>query len=593
MRALPGRSWHTAVIAMLSILSACSHGPGPAASAPPAAGATPSASSAPASVSIAPSASPVAAGTYWPKSACTYLIEPSGQAVWNWCVESVTLRPSGELVFRCRWEFPEFSKSKIEKGTDEGNRNMYVVDGAGRRMDHVTTTEGARLGGTLAPDTPTLRGDFVFPSGAVEPPFTFHDADNNVAIEGIRLEAAQRSDGEGRGNPALRARLGQLRKADEIVIDKSWGGLGKSSANHYVLRRAGGGATAGASVPAATMDAFLARLAGAPLVEGPYIPRQMHTDDFPRLAITFGTGDDRLVVFSESQGADRYPWALQFEGRRYVLSSDAPARALDLVKAHLAAAEVKVAPGRPEESPPPGSRRALASELVAASTRGDVAGVRRLLAAGADPTRGDDETGASAVHAAAALGHAEILALFADSGAALDAPDFQGLTPLLRAAGAGHAQVVKMLLQRGARSQVADALREAAAGGHLEIVRALIQAGAPVDARDELGLTALMYAIGRGVTRPDVMKALLDSGAAVNAVDMEGRTALHHLASSATSPSARGAGSAAPAVRILMAAGADPRVKDTEGQSVLDVLAARPGAVSSEILAAIKDSSPR
>jgi ankyrin repeat protein len=197
------------------------------------------------------------------------------------------------------------------------------------------------------------------------------------------------------------------------------------------------------------------------------------------------------------------------------------------------------------------------------------------------------------VHAASAIGHAEILALFADSGAALDTLDFRGLTPLLMAAGSGHAEVVKILLQRGARSQMVDALREAAAGGHLEVVRTLLQAGAPVDGRDGLGLTPLMYAIGRGVPRPDVMKALLDSGAAVNAVDMYGRTALHHLASSATSPSARGAGSAASTVRILIAAGADPRVKDKKGQSVLDVLAARPGAVSSEILAAIKDSSPR
>jgi hypothetical protein len=516
--------------------------------------------------------------------------------VWNWCVESVTVRPGGELVFRCRWEFPEFSRSKIDKGPDEGNRNMYVVDGAGRRLDHVTTTEAAKVGGILAPDTPTLRGDFVFPPGTVEPPFTFHDADNNVAIEGIRLEATRRGDSEGRGNPALRARLGQLRKADEIVIDQSWGGLGKGSHNRYVLRRAGGGATAGASVPAATMDAFLARLAGAPLVEGLYMPRHEHTDDFPRLAITFGTGDDQLVVFSESQGADRYPWALQFEGRRYVLPSDAPARALDLVKAHLAAAEVKVAPGRPDEppSPPPGSRRGLASELTSASSRGDVAGVRRLMAAGADPARGDDETGHSAVHAASALGHAEILALFADSGAALDTLDFRGLTPLLMAAGSGHAEVVKILLQRGARSQMVRALREAAVGGHLEVVRTLLQAGASVDGRDELGLTALMGAsAGRGVARPDVMKALLDSGAAVNAVDMEGRTALHYFVSSATSPPARGADSAASTVRILMAAGADPRVKDKKGQSVLDVLAARPGPVSSEILAAIKDSSPR
>jgi ankyrin repeat protein len=593
MTLLPGGYRHSIAIATVSILSACVRGPGAAESAPPATVAAPAASSAPAPVSIPPSASAVALGTYWPESACTVLIEPSGRPVWNWCVESVTMRPSGELAFRCRWEFLDMVNHTIEKGPDEGNRNMYVVDGAGRRLDHVSTTEGARLGGVLAQETPTLRGDFVFPAG--RPPFVFHDADNNVAIEGISLEPTRRGDSEGRGNPALRARLGQLRQAGEVVIDRSWSGLGKPSHNRYVLRRAGGGAAAGAAVPAAIMEAFLDRLARAPLVEGRYTPRYLRTDDHPHLAITIGTGDDQLVVFSESQGTDRYPWALQFEGRRYVLPSDAPARALDLLKAYLAAAEVNVAPGRPEEPPPPppGRRRALASELAAATSRGDVARVRRLLSAGADPSRGDDATGVSAVHAASGIGHAEVLALFADAGAALDALDFEGRTPLVLAARGGHAEVVRILLQRGARSQISGALREAAGEGHLEAARLLLQAGAPADAADPFGFTPLMTAIGRGLAGPGVVKVLLDSGAAVNAVDIEGRTALHHLAWSATRPPARGTGSAGTVARILIAAGADPRIKDRRGQSVLDRIASRPGPASSEILAAIKEASPR
>jgi hypothetical protein len=331
MSALPRRSRYIGAAALTCLLSACEQKT--AVAAPPA------------PASTTPRQTAVPAGTYWPENACVPLIEASRQPVWTWCVEAVTVRPGGELVFRCRWEFIDGSNSTIEKGTDQGNRNMYVVDGAGRRLDHVTTTEAARLGGTLAPDTPTLRGDFVFPAGPVEPPFAFHDADNGVAIEGIRLDAKRRADAA-RGNPALRARLEQLRRADEIVIDDHWGGLGKPSAHRYVLRRTGSDAKARAAVPAATLDAFLAGLAGAPLVEGPYVPRIEHTDDYPRLAITFGTGDDRLVVFSESQGKDRTPWALQFQGRQYVLPSDAPARALDLVQRYLAAAEVEVPPRR-------------------------------------------------------------------------------------------------------------------------------------------------------------------------------------------------------------------------------------------------------
>jgi ankyrin repeat protein len=447
----------------------------------------------------------------------------------------VTVAPGGDLVFRSRWEFSEFAGAPVEKGPDEGNPKMYVVDAKARRLDHVTTTEAARLGGLLSRDKPVLRGDFVFRPTAVDPPFTFHDGDNNVAIEGIRLDASRKGDTEGRGNARLRARLAELRKADEVVVDLSWGGLGKPWAKGSVLRRAGPGSSGPGAVPAATMDAFLERLASAPLVEGPYFPRYEHTDDFPGAAIRFGSGDDALVVFSESQGAERIPWALQFEGRRYVIPSDAPARALDIVQTQIAEAEIKVARGEESPAPAPSGRAGtLASALILAAGRGDVAEVRRLLAAGADPGRGDDENGDSAVHAAASVGHAEILTLFADAGVALDVPDFRGLTPLLLAASAGRPAAARLLVERGARSQLAQALGSAAAAGHVEVVRTLLQAGAPANARGDLGLTALMAAMGaRGAPHPDVMSALLDSGADVNAVDMLGRTALRHLVDSA------------------------------------------------------------
>jgi uncharacterized protein len=592
MRALPGGIPRTAATAVL-LLSACAQGRGTSASAPPAS-APPVAASTAGAAALAPVApvaltpAPVFAGTYWPDRSCTFLVD-SGRPVWNWCIESVTVAPGGDLVFRSRWEFSAFAGGPIEKGPDAGNPKMYVADSKARRLDHVSTTEAARLGGVLSRDKPVLRGDFVFRPAAFDPPFTFHDADNNVAIEGIRLDASRKGDTEGRGNARLRARLTQLRKADEVVVEQSWGGLGQPWAKRSVLRRAGPGPSGAGTVPVATMDAFLERLASAPLVEGPYFPRHEHTDDFPRAAIRFGSADDALVVFSESQGAERIPWALQFEGRRYVIPSDAPARALDIVQAQIAEAEVKVARGvEPPASAPSGPAWTLASALIRAASRGDAAEVRRLLAAGADPGRGDDENGHSAVHAAASMGHAEILTLFADSGAALDVPDFRGLTPLMLAASGGRAAAAKLLVERGARSQLAEALGAAASAGHVEVVRALLQAGAPANARSGFGLTALMAAVGvLSGPHPDVMSALLDSGADVNAVDMAGRTALRHLVDPPARRPARGAGEVVATVRLLRARGADPSIKDKQGRSVLDVLASRPGTPSDEILAAL------
>jgi ankyrin repeat protein len=433
-----------------------------------------------------------------------------------------------------------------------------------------------------------MRGDFVFRTAVVDPPFTFHDDDQSVAIADIPLDPAQRSDGAGPADPHLRARLDQIRGADEVQIDDKGSGMGERSRKRYVLRRPPPGVTKGA-IPAAVLDAFLGGLASAPVLNRPYRPRLEHTDDYPYLSITVGKGEDRVVVFSESQGVERIPWALQTDGRRYLIPSDAPARAFDLVRAYLPVNEVQVDPRAPNEMPPPGGRAARAYELRAATQRGEVAEVRRLLAAGADPVYLDDETGESAVHVAAAAGRADLIALFADFGVVLDTADYRGFTPLVAAAVAGHLDVVRLLLQRGVRSDLGEALIQAALAGRLEIVQALVGAGAPVEGHGLYGVTALMCAAGaRGVPHLDILKLLLDSGAPVNAAANDGGTALHILAESTSRPLPGGVGVTMQAVRMLMAAGADPRQKDREGRSVLDVLEAAHTPESREILAAIR-----
>jgi uncharacterized protein len=68
-------------------------------------------------------------------------------------------------------------------------------------------------------------------------------------------------------------------------------------------------------------------------------------------------------------------------------------------------------------------------------------------------------------------------------------------------------------------------LMAAAAAGHARVVAQLIAAGAQPDRRDQAGRTALFYAAERG--RDDALAALLAAGADCNAADRNGDTALH------------------------------------------------------------------
>ena len=127
-----------------------------------------------------------------------------------------------------------------------------------------------------------------------------------------------------------------MRSADRVEVFDLWTGRGRSRSDRYVFWREGVQAKDGAAVPASILDAFLAILAEAPLVAGPYDPRYGHTDDYPWFFMAIGTTrDDVVVFFSESQGPGGAPWAIQIEGTQYVVPSDAPARAFDLLRPYF------------------------------------------------------------------------------------------------------------------------------------------------------------------------------------------------------------------------------------------------------------------
>jgi ankyrin repeat protein len=109
---------------------------------------------------------------------------------------------------------------------------------------------------------------------------------------------------------------------------------------------------------------------------------------------------------------------------------------------------------------------------------------------------------------------ADVLALLLDAGADLHSkqPTF---TPLAFACFEGTAEQVELLLERGARTDVAidylgyrgtTPLMFAAQGGNVSMVRALLGAGADKNVKDASGRTASDYAKGKSAER---IRALL------------------------------------------------------------------------------------
>ncbi len=104
-------------------------------------------------------------------------------------------------------------------------------------------------------------------------------------------------------------------------------------------------------------------------------------------------------------------------------------------------------------------------------------------------------------------------------------------------------------------------LFEAVEAGTPQDVQAAIDQGADVNARDLGGFTPLMYASGQ--QNAQVIARLLKAGANVNAQDPFGMTPLMDAAVWTETPEAV-------TVNMLLAAGADGKVKDKKGKTAFD-----------------------
>lgn len=125
------------------------------------------------------------------------------------------------------------------------------------------------------------------------------------------------------------------------------------------------------------------------------------------------------------------------------------------------------------------------------------------------------------LHQAAGFGLLKDCAVLIDYGAEVDYQNPQGRTALHEAARGGHADVVRLLLERGAAHDLVDTqhawtpLHQAAAGGQLDVVRALLVRGSAVNTPDRCGRTPLWLAAQYEPAERsmETLKLLLEHGA--------------------------------------------------------------------------------
>lgn len=169
--------------------------------------------------------------------------------------------------------------------------------------------------------------------------------------------------------------------------------------------------------------------------------------------------------------------------------------------------------------------------LGCAAGVGNVPALRWLLDHGADPNR-PIRTGPTALWSAVFRGHAEATRLLLDRGADPSGRDRHGASLLRRAVESGRPEVVDLVLDCHAHGRVeegpAEALVHAIDRGDARLVRhLLVRHGVSPDSRDALRRTPVMLAAAAG--RLEIVTILVEAGADLRLRDRRGRTVLEHV----------------------------------------------------------------
>jgi len=214
------------------------------------------------------------------------------------------------------------------------------------------------------------------------------------------------------------------------------------------------------------------------------------------------------------------------------------------------------------------SRRNALSYLCG-NPSADAASVKALISAGCDVNARDTE-GMIPLSLAVSSGvPSEAVSQLIAGGASVNSVDEYGSTPLLLACSNGaEPSVVKLLLSAGAKADAADdygytALLYSFYGDYAEELYPLLtRAGAKAGERGNDGVTALMMAAM--YASAEFLSGLIADGAPVNALDDEGMSALMYACRDGDDDSA---------LRILLDAGADTSPVDEYGKTAEDYAA--------------------
>jgi ankyrin repeat protein/mono/diheme cytochrome c family protein len=191
--------------------------------------------------------------------------------------------------------------------------------------------------------------------------------------------------------------------------------------------------------------------------------------------------------------------------------------------------------------------------FLAASMGSPQPTVTMLLEHGGDPALATTN-GQTPLMAAAARANFELIGLLLDRKVDVNAKNGAGETALMFAASSGNARAVKVLLERGADARVRSkrsetALGNAATAGVEDSVRLLLQHGAEVNVQNIRGFSPLMLAANSDSVPAGVVKLLLAAGAdpkftadydetALDLAAKRGDTPVTRLLSGATAPKA-------------------------------------------------------